>query len=395
MKRFISILLIILAGISATACAGSKADEIVASLQASGDDFVVADTYTPEPATPSSAPTEDPDSLTDMPTSSPEEKEEGDDSPTKEQEIYEKLKQTDILKYIPADTYQKNEESRAYEVIAAQPEVAYSLQGQYAEWFNDAVNSLFGQEIQNVSLSIEAPAWRLLAVLAYNYAGEPEKLKEMLYASCNFAIIAEPMESGRYHVTVNASPQKPIDLFYSFSGDEAHPPIMNLFTYAYLATIYDDQMNIRDGIEERELEPLLFPIEHPSDYYYDDTWYASRDGGARRHTGTDINAPEGTSLLACVDGTIKDVGNNEGAGYYIVVEGKDGTQYHYYHMVKAATLPVGATVKKGDVVGFVGDTGNSTANHLHFTIITADGYYLNPYSYLKTAQQETIAAQAG
>ncbi len=56
-------------------------------------------------------------------------------------------------------------------------------------------------------------------------------------------------------------------------------------------------------------------------------------------------------------------------------------------MENPSMLAVGTNVTAGVTVGAVGNTGNSTANHLHFSIITADGYYVNPYSYLLAAQQ--------
>ncbi len=305
-------------------------------------------------------------------------------------EIYAQMAKVDILAYIPADTYEKAEESRAYEIITADAEKAHALPIQYGEWLKAASNNVISLEIRNVKTAFTIPSWQMLATLAYAYADNPEMMSRALMEACDFDIQVDRVTAG-YSVSVTTAPKLPSDLFYSLPETETTTPLGNLFTYAYVATIYDHDMNVRDGIEPRELEPLLFPIAEPQNWYFDDTWYASRDNGARRHTGTDINAAEGTGLLACVDGIIHDAGDGEGTGNYIVVTGADGTQYHYYHMVQPPTLKAGDIVQKGDVVGYVGNTGNSTANHLHFTIITTDGYYLNPYQYLVQSQQETIA----
>lgn len=384
MKRSLILMLTILLLITACSCSSRNTEDILAGMESYDNDYIDPNAYSPEPATPSPVPSESLDDIPDYRSegeATASQAIESDDAFS--EKILTQMKETNILNYIPADTYQKTEDSFASDVITSQPDIAYSLQGSYVDWFNAAANSLLSSQAQKLSLSCEAPSWRLLATLAYNYAGEPDNLKKALYSACDFTITGGNGDT----LSIIAAPKDPLDYFYSMPEDGNHPALMNLFTYAYLSTIYDNQMNVRDGIGEPELEPLLFPIENPSNYYYDDTWYADRDGGARRHTGTDINAPEGTSLLACVDGTIKDAGLFGGAGNYIVVEGSDGTQYHYYHMVEPPTLTIGATVRAGDVVGYVGNTGNSTANHLHFTIITTNGYYVNPYTYLKTAQQ--------
>ena len=68
----------------------------------------------------------------------------------------------------------------------------------------------------------------------------------------------------------------------------------------------------------------------------------------------------------------------------MILEGADKTQYHYYHMVEVSDLVcAGDSVKRGDPVGLAGNTGNSTANHLHLAIIAPNGMYVNPYPYLK------------
>lgn len=85
------------------------------------------------------------------------------------------------------------------------------------------------------------------------------------------------------------------------------------------------------------------------------------------HAGTDIAASAGTSILAIANGTVKDVGYNSARGYYITIEHGDYLSV-YQHMKSASKVKKGATVKKGQLIGYVGSTGSSSGNHLHFEI---------------------------
>ena len=80
------------------------------------------------------------------------------------------------------------------------------------------------------------------------------------------------------------------------------------------------------------------------------------------------------------------IDENAGAGNYVLVLDDWGYEYHYYHMVRLTSfLTPGERVMAGDVIGHVGNTGNSDANHLHLTIVNPDGSYLNPYYMMKEA----------
>lgn len=330
-------------------------------------------------------------SVSPSPTPAPTPTSEPIKAPDAEQ-IYKKLTSVDITDYIIPNTYEHDEDSHPYEIITSEPELTYNLPVLYEEWFNEAANSLISLEIRNVKTQLTPPSWQALSTLVYNYSNDLKSLRKALVNACNYEI-GIYKEPGGYSVEITATPRNPMDLFYMIEETERVSPFMNMVQYAYLATIYDNNMKIRDGIEERELQEFLFPIDYPSEYVVGDTWYESRDSGSRRHTGTDINAPEGTDLLAVRDGVILDAGTADKAGNYIALLGDDGVQYHYYHMIEPTDLKPGDKVVRGDVVGHVGNTGNSTANHLHFTIITEDGYYLNPYSYLKDAQKRAAGEQ--
>ncbi|MFT3852676.1 MAG: M23 family metallopeptidase [Ilumatobacteraceae bacterium] len=121
-----------------------------------------------------------------------------------------------------------------------------------------------------------------------------------------------------------------------------------------------------------------------------DNFGDGRSGG-RTHEGDDIVAPQNTFVYAVVDGTLTDqvkVGDSNaslsGNAWYLT--SATGVSYFYAHLDHFAELPVGATVKQGDVIGYVGDTGNPGAGnyHLHFGIAPngRNGSYVDPQPYL-------------
>ncbi len=106
-------------------------------------------------------------------------------------------------------------------------------------------------------------------------------------------------------------------------------------------------------------------------------------GDQRFHAGTDIGAPQGTPVLAAQDGVVTSADYAGGYGLMVVLRHQaDGTQLEsrYAHLSEIF-VESGKPVKKGDVVGLVGSTGNSTGPHLHFEMhqLTADGWVvINP-----------------
>lgn len=86
------------------------------------------------------------------------------------------------------------------------------------------------------------------------------------------------------------------------------------------------------------------------------------------HTGTDIPAAGGTEIHAAQGGIVTVSGYNSSYGNYCMISHGNGYVTLYAHMRKLPSVKVGDTVKKGQVVGYVGTTGSSTGNHLHFEL---------------------------
>lgn len=103
--------------------------------------------------------------------------------------------------------------------------------------------------------------------------------------------------------------------------------------------------------------------------------------GYYNHTGTDIAADPGTTIWAAKAGTVIYAGWSNGYGYNILISHPDGTRTRYAHCSELAAY-VGQQVDQGQVIGYVGRTGNATGNHCHFEIISSSGAFLDARDYI-------------
>jgi murein DD-endopeptidase MepM/ murein hydrolase activator NlpD len=143
------------------------------------------------------------------------------------------------------------------------------------------------------------------------------------------------------------------------------------------------------------LRGYLFPILGSSNYV--DTWGAARASTGVPHQGTDIFAEEGTPIVAIADGVLDRVGWNTIGGYRFWLF--DGAGNSFYHAHLSAFSPLardGARVRRGDVIGFVGHTGDAqyTPPHLHFEVHPGNGEPTNPFAILN-AWRKGVAVAIG
>ncbi|MEJ7577691.1 MAG: peptidoglycan DD-metalloendopeptidase family protein [Pyrinomonadaceae bacterium] len=138
---------------------------------------------------------------------------------------------------------------------------------------------------------------------------------------------------------------------------------------------------------------LLIPVEGVRSEDLQDTYTASRSGG-REHDAIDIIAPRGTPVVAVTDGTIVKLFRSVPGGITIYqLDPDDRTIYYYAHLERYADgLAENHFARRGEVIGYVGDTGNSGAGnyHLHFSVSIVsdpkrwwDGRNINPYPLLR------------
>ena len=115
---------------------------------------------------------------------------------------------------------------------------------------------------------------------------------------------------------------------------------------------------------------------------------------AHWHEGIDLFAPAGTPLLATERGIVTKIGSGRLGGLRLWLRGESGTDWYYAHLSGfAPKLSEGQVVEAGDVLGYVGTTGNAvgTPPHLHMQVHPNGGDPVNPYPLLKVVSDRELA----
>ncbi len=115
-------------------------------------------------------------------------------------------------------------------------------------------------------------------------------------------------------------------------------------------------------------------------YWFRNDWGNPRSGG-RTHKGNDIFGPKGGKVYAVIGGTLRTRTGGLG-GIALWLYGDDGNAYYYAHLDRwASGIKTGTRVGKGDVIAYVGNTGNASggAHHTHFQLHPNNGSPVNPY----------------
>jgi murein DD-endopeptidase MepM/ murein hydrolase activator NlpD len=129
--------------------------------------------------------------------------------------------------------------------------------------------------------------------------------------------------------------------------------------------------------------PYVFPVFGSGATFSSD--YGSPRAGTGWHHGNDIFAPIGVPVLAVADGVLSKVGVNTLGGNRLWLTDDLGNAYYYAHLSGYAPgVGDGVRVRGGEIIGFVGNTGQAitTPSHLHFEIHPGDGASVDPYPYL-------------
>ena len=146
-----------------------------------------------------------------------------------------------------------------------------------------------------------------------------------------------------------------------------------------------DELRAYEAGAHAYIDGFVFPIA--GDCEFIDSWGYPRSGG-RWHQGADIFATRGTPVVASENGTLDGVGSGTLGGIKLWVNGESGNEYYYAHLAAfAPDVRDGKKVRAGEVIGYVGDTGNAkgTSPHLHFEIHPNGDGPANPYPILKEA----------
>lgn len=114
-------------------------------------------------------------------------------------------------------------------------------------------------------------------------------------------------------------------------------------------------------------------------------------GGRRQHHGIDLAAPSGTPVYATADGIVSRADWYSSYGLYISLEHGAAMQTRYAHLSRLA-VATGDSVKKGDLIGYVGSTGRSTGPHLHYEV-RVEGLAVNPIPYMVESEAQLAYAR--
>ena len=156
---------------------------------------------------------------------------------------------------------------------------------------------------------------------------------------------------------------------------------------------------------------LIFPVA--GEVSYIDDFGQPRPGGP--HQGNDLMSPKKTPVVAVESGKIEFWTTSASAGCMLYLYGDSGTTYYYIHLNNDLTmrndnrgkcvpgvsyargLKTGAHVQAGQLVGYVGDSGDADgiASHLHFEVHPNGGAAVSPYPYLQSAQHLLFFAKVG
>ena len=125
--------------------------------------------------------------------------------------------------------------------------------------------------------------------------------------------------------------------------------------------------------------PSIWPVHGwvTSEFGYRSSPY---DKDRELHRGMDIASRLGNEVRSPADGIVAEVVNRPDMGNYVVIDHLKGISTGYAHLLRAAVVP-GKSIKRGDIIGYVGNSGRSTGSHLHYCVYL-NGIPVNPRKYL-------------
>ncbi|OGI65523.1 hypothetical protein A3A95_03025 [Candidatus Nomurabacteria bacterium RIFCSPLOWO2_01_FULL_39_18] len=123
--------------------------------------------------------------------------------------------------------------------------------------------------------------------------------------------------------------------------------------------------------------PILFGVT-PDNITSD---FGDPRSGGRQHEGQDIMAPKGAPIVTPTEAVVLRTDTGDSAGKYVYTANPGRETFAYMHLNEIADIDEGDVLKKGDLIGYVGNTGNASSGvpHLHFEIHNDDGDPMNPY----------------
>jgi hypothetical protein len=228
------------------------------------------------------------------------------------------------------------------------------------------------------------PSWQYLHTLLLYAWEDVEAYGRCIETNLSVDVSVESVD-GKMQAVVCIEPVYYRDALRSVTGNSTETYLGAEVVYAYMNTVFDEHIEeteyVLPPVEGNLAAGITWPLQRFTNLRK--SWYAERDDGARKHTGTDIWAPENAEIYSCTAGTVIYIGTTPKGGNIVVILDDYGYIFDYCHMVRLTDfLREGQRVEAGQLIGYVGNTGNSACNHLHITIITPDGVLIDPYPYL-------------
>ena len=249
---------------------------------------------------------------------------------------------------------------------------------------NECFASYKGEEIDDITeyfpigaviqLSEEVPYLQVLTTKEVEYTEE-----------IDYEIIKtedEDIYKGDYEVDVEGvEGEKKVVAKVTYKGDKA------VTTEILSETVISEPVAEHRRVGTREtITPVSEGSGGSGEYFWpvDGGYISAYMGDGRGHKGIDIAAPYGTPIYATEAGTITqaETGWNGGYGTCVRIKHDNGEVAMYAHMSSLAEISYGDYVVKGQLIGYVGSTGDSTGNHLHFEIRNAYGSYEDPLDFV-------------
>ena len=159
-------------------------------------------------------------------------------------------------------------------------------------------------------------------------------------------------------------------------------PSISKQTQSFVLAKWQQLSLLQQALPTENSLPSPLPERHLTD-----TWGAARSQG-RSHEGIDIFAKRGTPIQATTQGIVSKVGENSLGGRVVVIIGPGGAGHYYAHLEDYADISPNDWVNVGDIIGYVGDSGNAkgTPPHVHYGIYI-NGSAVNPYPLLQKPER--------
>jgi murein DD-endopeptidase MepM/ murein hydrolase activator NlpD len=140
---------------------------------------------------------------------------------------------------------------------------------------------------------------------------------------------------------------------------------------------------------------LPIPVDGVTRAQLHNSWGMARDGG-RHHKGIDIFAARNTPIRSVTEGVIETKAMRGLGGQVVYVVGPGGYRHYYAHLEEFGPQAEGDWVEAGEVIGYVGNSGNAavSSTHLHYGLYTPGGRAVNPFTYLRNGQPFVAGQQA-